>query len=69
MSIPGQMLNQMPKNGSFLMLKDTFTLTNVASGDDLPEFKGLFVRYARKYAIEGGKSDLDEWLLLNASVA
>jgi predicted alpha-1,6-mannanase (GH76 family) len=44
-------------------------IDNEDRGNDLPGFKGIFVRYARKYAVEGEKPDLNAWLLLNAKVA
>ena len=44
-------------------------MNNEDGGNDLPGFKGIFVRYARIYAIEGKKDDLNEWLQSNASVA
>ncbi|MDQ2719798.1 MAG: RICIN domain-containing protein [Bacteroidota bacterium] len=44
-------------------------IDNEDRGNDLPGFKGIFVRYARKYAVEGNKTDLNTWLLLNAKVA
>jgi predicted alpha-1,6-mannanase (GH76 family) len=44
-------------------------INNEDRGNDLPGFKGIFVRYARKYAVEGNKSDLNAWLKLNAKVA
>jgi predicted alpha-1,6-mannanase (GH76 family) len=44
-------------------------MDNEDGGNDLPGFKGIFVRYARKYAIEGHQKDLNDWLLLNAKTA
>ncbi len=44
-------------------------MNNEDGGNDLPGFKGIFARYARKYAIETNKTDLNEWLLLNAKIA
>lgn len=44
-------------------------INNEDGGNDLPGFKGIFVRYARKYTMEGHKSDLIDWLYLNAKVA
>ena len=38
-------------------------------GNDLPAFKGIFVRYARKQAGEGNKPNLNAWLQMNAKVA
>lgn len=44
-------------------------MNNEDGGNDLPGFKGILARYIRKYAVEGNKSDLNEWLQLNAKVA
>ncbi len=44
-------------------------MNNEDGGNDLPGFKGIFVRYARKYTIEGNRKDLVKWLQLNAKVA
>jgi hypothetical protein len=44
-------------------------MNNEDSGGDLPGFKGIFLRYARKYTQETGKTDLVDWLNLNAKVA
>jgi len=44
-------------------------MNNEDSGNDLPGFKGIFVRYAHMYTNELNKSDLVEWLRLNAKVA
>lgn len=44
-------------------------MDNEDGGNDLPGFKGIFVRYARMYTIEGNKTDLVNWLRLNAKVA
>ncbi len=44
-------------------------MNNEDSGNDLPGFKGIFVRYARMYTQETGKTDLVDWLNLNAKVA
>ena len=44
-------------------------MNNEDRGNDLPGFKGIFARYARKYMLETGKTDLNEWLRLNARVA
>jgi len=38
-------------------------------GGDLPGFKGIFARYARMYTQETKKTDLVDWLQLNAKVA
>lgn len=45
------------------------TMNNEDGGNDLPGFKGIFARYARKYTQETGKTDLVDWLHLNARVA
>jgi len=44
-------------------------MNNEDGGNDLPGFKGIFARYARKYAVEGSKSDINAWLQMNAKVA
>lgn len=44
-------------------------INNESGGKDLPGFKGIFVRYARKYAVDGKQNDLNKWLQLNAKVA
>ena len=44
-------------------------MNNEENGGDLPGFKGIFVRYARKYTQETGNTDLVDWLNLNAKVA
>lgn len=44
-------------------------MNNEDSGGDLPGFKGIFMRYARKYTQETGNTDLISWLDLNAKVA
>jgi predicted alpha-1,6-mannanase (GH76 family) len=44
-------------------------MDNEYNGNDLPGFKGIFVRYARMYTFELNKTDLTGWLLLNAKVA
>ncbi|WP_214073745.1 glycoside hydrolase family 76 protein [Mucilaginibacter sp. dw_454] len=44
-------------------------MNNEENGGDLPGFKGIFVRYARKYTQETGNTDLVDWLDLNAKVA
>lgn len=44
-------------------------INNEDGGNDLPGFKGIFARYARKYTTEGNKTDLVKWLHLNAKVA
>lgn len=45
------------------------TIDNEDGGNDLPGFKGIFARYARLYTVETKKTDLVDWLLLNAKVA
>lgn len=45
------------------------TINNEDGGNDLPGFKGIFVRYARMYTLDTKKTDLVNWLLLNAKVA
>ena len=44
-------------------------MNNEDNGNDLPGFKGIFARYARKYAVETDRTDLNEWLRLNAQTA
>ena len=44
-------------------------MNNEDNGNDLPGFKGIFARYARMYTIELNKTELVEWLRLNAKVA
>ena len=44
-------------------------MNNEDNGNDLPGFKGIFVRYARMYTIELDKTELVEWLQLNAKTA
>lgn len=44
-------------------------MDNEDNGNDLPGFKGIFARYARMYTVELNKTDLVEWLQLNAKVA
>lgn len=44
-------------------------MNNEDNGNDLPGFKGIFARYARMYTIELNKTELVEWLQLNAKVA
>ena len=44
-------------------------MNNEDGGNDLPGFKGIFMRYARKYTLEGKQPDLIPWLKLNARVA
>jgi predicted alpha-1,6-mannanase (GH76 family) len=44
-------------------------MNNEDNGNDLPGFKGIFARYASMYTIELNKTELVEWLRLNAKVA
>ena len=44
-------------------------MNNEDNGNDLPGFKGIFARYARMYTVDLNKTDLIEWLQLNARVA
>lgn len=44
-------------------------MNNEDNGNDLPGFKGIFARYARMYTVELNKTELIEWLQLNAKVA
>jgi predicted alpha-1,6-mannanase (GH76 family) len=44
-------------------------MDNEYNGNDLPGFKGIFARYARIYTMELNKTDLVEWLRLNATTA
>ncbi len=44
-------------------------INNEDGGNDLPGFKGIFARYARMYTMEGNRTDLVNWLRLNAKVA
>jgi predicted alpha-1,6-mannanase (GH76 family) len=56
-----------------LYIRDTMynstVMNNEDNGNDLPGFKGIFARYARMYTVELNKTDLTDWLLLNAEVA
>lgn len=45
------------------------TMDNEDGGNDLPGFKGIFARYARMYTQQTKKTDLVDWLQLNAKVA
>ncbi len=45
------------------------TMDNEDGGNDLPGFKGIFARYARMYTMSTKKTDLVDWLQLNAKVA
>lgn len=53
--------------------KDTMykgqVMNNEANGDDLPGFKGIFVRYARSYIQETKDRAFTDWMLLNAKTA
>jgi lysophospholipase L1-like esterase/nitrate reductase NapAB chaperone NapD len=42
---------------------------NNESGPDLNGFKGIFMRYARRYVVDANKTDFIPWLQLNANVA
>jgi hypothetical protein len=42
---------------------------NWESGPDLNGFKGIFMRYARRYVVDANKTDFIPWLQLNANVA
>nr|MDA3853076.1 PA14 domain-containing protein [Bacteroidales bacterium] len=42
---------------------------NSEDGRDLEGFKGIFMRYARKYVVDCNRSDYIPWLQLNARVA
>jgi predicted alpha-1,6-mannanase (GH76 family) len=44
-------------------------MNNEYNGNDLPGFKGIFARYARMYTIELKRTELVDWLKLNAKVA
>lgn len=44
-------------------------MNNEDNGNDLPGFKGIFARYARMYTVELKKTELVDWLKLNAKVA
>lgn len=44
-------------------------MNNEDNGNDLPGFKGIFARYARMYTVELNKTELVEWLQLNAKTA
>ncbi|MBK7131540.1 MAG: family 43 glycosylhydrolase [Bacteroidales bacterium] len=56
-----------------LYIRDTMYSKNVMNneynGNDLPGFKGIFARYARMYTVDLNKTDLVEWLQLNAETA
>jgi predicted alpha-1,6-mannanase (GH76 family) len=53
--------------------KNTMFKSNVINGegggDDLPGFKGILMRYARRYTVDLNRTDLVSWLQLNAKVA
>ncbi|MHB9143496.1 MAG: glycoside hydrolase family 76 protein, partial [Paludibacter sp.] len=42
---------------------------NGEDGPDLNGFKGIFMRYARRYVVDGNRTDYIPWLQLNAKVA
>jgi predicted alpha-1,6-mannanase (GH76 family) len=42
---------------------------NNENGNDLQGFKGIFMRYARKYVLECKGTEILPWLQLNAKVA
>ena len=42
---------------------------NNEEGPDLSGFKGIFMRYARRYGVDGYKTDLISWIRLNAKIA
>jgi hypothetical protein len=44
-------------------------MNNEESGGDLPGFKGIFMRYARRYVVDGNRGDYIPWLQLNAKIA
>jgi predicted alpha-1,6-mannanase (GH76 family) len=44
-------------------------MNNEEGGNDLPGFKGIFMRYARRYVVDCNKADYIPWLQLNAKVA
>jgi len=44
-------------------------MNNEEGGNDLPGFKGIFMRYARRYVVEANRPEYAEWLRLNAKVA
>nr|WP_321412119.1 glycoside hydrolase family 76 protein [uncultured Carboxylicivirga sp.] len=45
------------------------SVINTESGNDLEGFKGIYMRYARKYLQEFNRADYIPWLQLNAKVA
>lgn len=44
-------------------------MNNEEGGNDLPGFKGIFMRYARRYVVDCNRTDYIPWLQLNARVA
>lgn len=52
-----------------VMFKGKTMNVEEGNGGDLPGFKGIFARYARMYTQETKKTDLVDWLQLNAKVA
>ncbi|MBA3706318.1 MAG: carbohydrate-binding protein [Bacteroidetes bacterium] len=44
-------------------------MNNEEGGNDLPGFKGIFMRYARRYMVDCNRADYIPWLHLNAKVA
>ena len=44
-------------------------MNNEDNGNDLPGFKGIFVRYARMFTVELNRMELTDWLQLNAKAA
>ncbi len=48
---------------------DGKVMDNEYNGNDLPGFKGIFARYARMYTVELKRTDIVDWMLLNANVA
>ena len=42
---------------------------NWEAGPDLNGFKGIFMRYARRYVVDANKTDYIPWLQLNAKIA
>ncbi len=64
-------LNDAKKMAGYI--KDTMykgqVMNNEVGGDDLPGFKGIFVRYARSYMLETKEQTFTDWMLLNARTA
>ena len=44
-------------------------MNNEEGGNDLPGFKGIFMRYARRYIVDCNQSSYIPWLQLNAKIA